>query len=166
MLVWRRGESPVEESVELQCIAWVVVNWRKIGLPTKMAEMHDLSTQDLHDARVHADLKKLVETAEVVDLYQDYKSLKTDMAEASRIFQCFKDEGCSKELVELEKEATTFVDCLVVAQVAWSAEKQSKQKRLQRLQKAKTVAQNLPASWAAALQEEIDGIDLTAEPED
>ena len=153
-------------SMVFKFIHGLIVAWleRKNGLPEKMGELHDLSTQGLHDARVNADLAKLVGRPEVVELYQEYKTMKTGMAEASRIFQCFQDEGCSKELTELEKEATTFVDCLVVAQVMSSAEKHSKEEQLKRLQKAKTVTEWLPASWAAVLQEEIDGIEGTTEP--
>ena len=121
---------------------------------------------------MHAELAKLVERDDVVDLYSGYKTLKAGMAEASRIFQCFQveescmDDCCSKELPEWEVEATTFVDGLSVVQAIWSGQKHSNDQRLQRLQKAKTVTRQLPASWADVLQEEIDGIEGTAEPED
>ena len=119
--------------------------------------------------KVSAQLAKLDERDEVVNVYNGYKALKTGMAEASRIFQCFQieesclDDCCSKELAESEVEATTFVECLVVAKEIWSGQKHSMDQRLQRLQKAQTVTERLPASWAAVLQEEIDGIEGTAE---
>ena len=155
-------------SMVFKFIQDLIVAWleRKNGLPEKMGEVHDLSPQGLRDAKENADLAKLVETPEVVQLYDEYKALKTEMAEATRIFQCFQDEGCSKEMTEWEKEATTFVDCLVVAQVITNAENRSEEEQLKKLQKAKTVTEWLPASWAAVLQGEIEGIEGTAEAKD
>lgn len=161
--------SMVSKFIHGLCAAWLE---QRNGLPDGMGEMCALSIEELHDAKVHAQLAKLVERDEVVNLYNGYKALKTGMAEASRIFQCFQieesclDDCCSKELPEWEVEATTFVDCLVVAQVIWSGEKQSMDQRLPRLTKAQTVTERLPASWAAVLQEEIDGIGGTPGTED
>ena len=154
--------SMVFKFIQEMIVAWLE---RKNGLPERMGEVHDLTPQGLRDAKENADLAKLVEKPEVLQLYDEYKSLRTEMAEATRIFQCFQDDGCSKEMTEWEKEATTFVDCLVVAQVITNAENRSEEEQLKKLQKAKTVTEWLPASWAAVLQEEIEGIEGTAEAE-
>ena len=151
--------SMVSKFIRGRCVAW---HGQRNGLPEGMGEMHALSIKGLHESEVQEELAKLVERDDVVELYNDYKSLKTEITEASRIFNFFQieesclDQCCSKELPGWEVEATTFVDCLVVAQVIWSGKKYSKDQLLLRLKKAQAVTERLPASFVAVLQEEID----------